>query len=118
MSKEVEVGGIGVLDSSSPLWVKCRGGGWRGTRSAHLGKLISSGGFLSAGLRGADGPRIEQQLGPLQHVAGIFLGRAAVEDVAIFVADVAAGEKDALGVRNAIQHRLQAANLAEYVERA
>ena len=49
-------------------------------------------GDLLAGLGRAHGPRVQQQRRPFEHVAGELLRVLAVEDVAVLVADVAAGQ--------------------------
>ena len=54
--------------------------------------VVAGLGGLLAGLGGADGPRVEQQLRPVEHVAGVLLLAPAVEHVAVLVADVAAGQ--------------------------
>ena len=53
---------------------------------------------LLARLGRADRPRVEQQRRPFEHVAGELPLPAAVEHVAVLVADVAAGEVHRLGV--------------------
>ena len=59
---------------------------------AHAAVLAAAAGDLRARLGGADGPRVEQQARALEQVAGELLGILALEDVAVLLADVAAGD--------------------------
>src|SRR5436190_19682875 len=93
VGQEVEVGKIGVLRRGDAATIRCWRLGRRRTSASSGSKVIAAGRFLNARLRSANRPRVEQQLRTLQHVAGIFPGRTAVEDVAKFVTDIAAREE-------------------------
>src|SRR5205814_7472216 len=92
VDEEVEVGEVtaGGLPRTSPGCRFCkrdRTGGWRNTAGAEVFASLCQ---LFAGLRRADGPRVQQQGRPFEQVARVLLLAASVEHIAVFVADVSA----------------------------
>ena len=69
-------------------------------------------------IRAADLPRIQQQAGAGEHVAGEELRVTAFEDVAVFIADLAAGGVEVWISRRRAGGRAEAGEAAEAIEEA
>ena len=112
MGEEVEVGEIAIANDASEAAVGFTLGHARRGRACGS-EGVSAGGDLLAGLGRADGPRVQQQRRPVEHVAGELRRVLAVDDVAVLVADVPSGEIDRLGGSLLEQVRLGRADAAQ-----
>ena len=94
IGQEVQIGEVAAGGGNSrDLGLRARSR-FAGLGNASSAELLSAFSQLFARFRRANGPGIEQERRPFQHVARILLLPAAVQDVAILIADVAPGEID------------------------
>ena len=82
--QEIQVGEVASRDTRTGIG-RSVGGHGRGSGDTASTKFPPLGSLLAAGLCVANRPRIEQQAGPLEHIAGQWAASLAIEYVGVFV---------------------------------